>query len=444
MQSSVVVAGFERIRREEMLRVFQRTIAVRRVLQPVVLLIMVSVIVMDGASWRALLMLSAPLLAMLVTLAEAQRMKRLGVDGYTPQRDFLIVPIVVPIAAVCTGGFHSPFLTPLIPLLVFMPMFLSRRKSLLACGAILTVVWVFALLSPYTRWMMPLQFMDEWGRLNERFYVFAAFTTSVFAVAANQYGIGLKQMNDSMLERSLAARNEALAMYQERLRDLTLLSGEIAHELKNPLASIRGLAQLMQTDSPKNPKRLEVLRGEVERMQEILEEFRNFSRPLVPLSQTDVDVGELCREVVSLHEGVAAARRLQLIGPSARLGLRCDARKVKQILVNLVQNAVEASSPGGEVLVAVERESDHAAIRVMDRGHGLAREIERRAFDSGVTSKAHGSGLGLTIVRMLAEQHRGSARLFNREGGGCVAEVLLPVGGAEASAARGLVAPGPS
>ncbi len=444
MQSSVVVAGFERIRREEMLRVFQRTIAVRRVLQPVVLLIMVSVIVMDGASWRALLMLSAPLLAMLVTLAEAQRMKRLGVDGYTPKRDFLIVPIVVPIAAVCTGGFHSPFLTPLIPLLVFMPMFLSRRKSLLACGAILTVVWVFALISPYTRWMMPLQFMDEWGRLNERFYVFAAFTTSVFAVAANQYGIGLKQMNDSMLERSLAARNEALAMYQERLRDLTLLSGEIAHELKNPLASIKGLAQLMQTDSPKNPKRLEVLRGEVERMQEILEEFRNFSRPLVPLSQTDVDVGELCREVVSLHEGVAAARRLQLIGPSARLGLRCDARKVKQILVNLVQNAVEASSPGGEVLVAVERESDHAAIRVMDRGHGLAREIERRAFDSGVTSKAHGSGLGLTIVRMLAEQHRGSARLFNREGGGCVAEVLLPVGGAEASAARGLVAPGPS
>lgn len=429
VQPSVLLPGFEQIRREEIARVIRRTFTVRRVLQPIVLVIMVAVIVVDGASWRALVMVSAPILAMLVTLAEARRMKSMGVERYTPQRDFAIVPIVVPIAAVCTGGFHSPFLAPVIPMLVFMPMFLNERRSLLACGIGVALIWTLALVQPYTRWMMPLQFMDEWGRFNEPFYVFAAVTISVFAIAANQYGIGLRRMNDSMLERSLAARNEALEMYQERLRDLTLLSGEIAHELKNPLASIKGLAQLLQTDSPKNPKRLEVLQGEVERMQGILEEFRNFSRPLVPLSQADVDVGDLCREVVSLHEGVAAAQRLSLVGPSERMTLRCDARKVKQILVNLVQNAVEASSPGGEVLVALQRQSEYAAIRVLDRGHGLSRQIEARAFDSGVTSKPHGSGLGLTIVRMLAEQHRGSARLFNRDGGGCVAEVLLPYRG---------------
>jgi len=179
-------------------------------------------------------------------------------------------------------------------------------------------------------------------------------------------------------------------------------------------------------------------------MQGILEEFLNFSRPLLPLAQTEVDVCELCRDVVGLHEGLAADRRLTFMALDERLRVFCDARKVKQIVVNLVQNALEASGAGGEVQVAIDRRDGHAAIRVLDRGQGLNGEQQARAFDLGFTSKARGSGLGLTIVRMLAEQHRGSARLYNREGGGCIAEVLLPFDtpGAVAPAAAPITAPG--
>lgn len=434
MQASEHTAGFEQIRREELARVFERLFAARRAFQPVMLLIMIAVIAMEGTSWRAAVMIAAPAFAMLVTAAETQRLKRLGIERYTPTRDFVGLLIVIPVAALCTGGIRSPFLLPMFPLLLFFPVFRGQRASTFALAAALVVIWVFALSRQHAPWMMPGWFLDEAGRITWRFDVFFALVATIFAFAARHYGLGLFQVNDSMLRRSLEARAEALALYQERLHEHNLLAGEIAHELKNPLASIKGLAQLMRAPSPKNPQRLEVLCGEVERMQGILEEFLNFSRPLVPLAQSEVDVSELCREVISLHEGVAAARRLTLVGPSGRLSLWCDPRKVKQILVNLVQNAVEASASGGEVHVTVERDGDFAAIRVMDRGLGLTSELRERAFVTGVTSKPRGSGLGLTVVRMLAEQHRGRARLDNREGGGCIAEVMLPCKALEESA----------
>jgi signal transduction histidine kinase len=426
MQASAHPPGFDQIRREELGRVFERVFATRRILQPVLLLLMLSVVLSDLRSWRSLVIITAPLLAMLVTLAESHRLKQQGPGGYAPSRDFVAFVLIIPVATLCTGGVHSPFLIPLLPLLVFLPMFSDRRATRLSLLVTVALIWSLALARSVAPWTMPRVFLEESGGLSWKFGLFSAVALTVFAVAANQSGLGLRQMSDKMLERALSARAEALELYQERLRDLTLLSGEIAHELKNPLSTIKGLGQLMEVESPRNPERLRVLRGEVERMQGILEEFLNFSRPLAPLTQSDVDVSELCREVVGLHEGVAAANRLTLVGPNEHLRCWCDARKVKQIVVNLVQNAVEASSSGGEVLVAVARRDDFAAIQVLDRGHGLADGVGPRAFDSGVTSKARGSGLGLTIVRTLAEQHRGSARLFNRDGGGCVAEVLLP------------------
>jgi len=212
-----------------------------------------------------------------------------------------------------------------------------------------------------------------------------------------------------------------------RLRDLITWSGEIAHELKNPLTGIKGLAQLMQLDPSRAPERLELLLNEVDRMRLIVDEFLNFSRPFVASAQQIVDLGELCREVVAVHEGVAAERGVTLIASGDTLEVRCDPRKVKQILVNLVQNALEASTEGGEVRVAIESQNGFASVRVMDRGCGLSPAIRRHGFQAGVTSKAKGSGLGLGIARSLAEQHGGSLRLCDRDSGGCIAEVLLPI-----------------
>jgi signal transduction histidine kinase len=170
-----------------------------------------------------------------------------------------------------------------------------------------------------------------------------------------------------------------------------------------------------------------VLRREVDRMQAILDEFLNFSRPLVPLAVGRCDVGELAREVGALHEGICHERGVALEVREASVPVPCDPRKVKQILVNLVQNALEASPPGAAVeLEAAATLDGGARVRVLDRGRGLDPAMGDSVFTPGYTTKPRGSGIGLTIARSLARQHGGDLLVSPRPGGGTVAELSLP------------------
>jgi two-component system sensor histidine kinase HydH len=163
-------------------------------------------------------------------------------------------------------------------------------------------------------------------------------------------------------------------------------------------------------------------------MQSILHDFLNFARPLGPLRLEEHDLRDLCGEVVYLHEGLAHGRGIALsVEPGVSLSLPCDARKIKQLLVNLVQNALEASADGSPITLAAGVEGEFGCVQVRDRGAGLPAELAVSGPLAGATTKAHGSGIGLTIVRALAEQHGGRFRLFNRDGGGCVAELALPL-----------------
>jgi signal transduction histidine kinase len=245
---------------------------------------------------------------------------------------------------------------------------------------------------------------------------------------ASRVGITLRDIFQGLFDEALEERDRSLALHAEQSRALTTLSGEIAHELKNPLASVKGLAALLAKDvEGKSAERLAVLRREVDRMQGILEEFLNFSRPLVPLSLSEVELGQLARDVARLHEGTAAERTVSIAIESDRaVWLRCDPRKVRQVLINLVQNALDASAKRDTVELRIERSDEGGRILVSDRGAGVDQEIADRVFEAGVTTKEHGSGLGLAVARSLARQHGGTLTLENRDEGGCTATLWLP------------------
>ncbi|HWE28572.1 MAG TPA: HAMP domain-containing sensor histidine kinase [Polyangia bacterium] len=320
-----------------------------------------------------------------------------------------------------TGGATSPLLPLLVVLAVAKPSIVGRRQSRMLTGVSIAVLWPVALFASY-------------GYL-------AAACASIVLLGGHQIGVWIRETSDETLRASLEARDEALHTHRERFAELAKLQAAVANDLKNPLTSIKGLVGLAELDPSRATERLAVLQKEVCRMQLIIEDHLSFARPLTPLVAERIDVYAVVAWVLWLHDAVARDKQLRFdLSKVECVEISGDVRKLRQMLMHLVVNAIDASTRGGTVEIAVRRDGDRVRIGVLDGGAGIDPSLLPCACDPGVTTKEKGSGLGLTIVRALAEQHGGALALRNRDGGGLAAEIDLPVEGAAASTAGRLTA----
>jgi signal transduction histidine kinase len=141
-----------------------------------------------------------------------------------------------------------------------------------------------------------------------------------------------------------------------------------------------------------------------------------------------VDLFAIASEVCILHEGMSELRGIQVeLDARGPIEVFCDPRKVRQILVNLFQNALDAAAARGHISIQLNATAERAEIAVSDDGVGLDPELAERVFEAGVTNKVGGSGLGLNVARGLARQHGGDVVLLNRPSGGCTATLTLPL-----------------
>jgi two-component system sensor histidine kinase HydH len=214
-------------------------------------------------------------------------------------------------------------------------------------------------------------------------------------------------------------RREEAEAESQRLATLARAGSGLAHRLRNPLAVVKGTAQLLADRVPAGDReRVERIVVASERMETILSRLLDFARPPAP-QETSFDLAALARDVASRSGGVDAK------APAA-VAVRADREHVETILEELLANA-RAFDPQGTVEVAVRRHGAHVLLEVLDRGPGLDLD-PASAFEPYVTSRPDGTGLGLAIVRALAVANGGSATLGPRPGGGCVASLSLPAG----------------
>ncbi len=411
-------------------RALATVVRARLVIAPVLGSFSLTFAFFEPTPWRRLALASAVALLFGLSLIEWLRYRKYGPEVVHLPVNVLLTALGQLLIASATGGLLSPAVAAVVVLVLLSGVIAEPRVLGALLGFVIPCWWSFALVHAYG-WPVPSLLPALFGGAQPiehgpAPWLAATLLTLIVSMAA-RVGSGVQQLSEELFSESMRERDRALALHAEQSRALTTLTGEIAHELKNPLSSVKGLAALVAKDlDGRAAERVAVLRQEVDRMQAILEEFLNFSRPLVPLSLVDVDLAELAREVARLHEGSALERGVELALEADEVHLRADMRKIRQVLINLLQNALDASPSGTTITLSVASQGARVRLTVRDRGPGIAAALLERVFDAGVTQKEHGSGLGLALARSLARQHGGELSLRNHPQGGAIAELTLP------------------
>ncbi|MCC6526289.1 MAG: hypothetical protein IT373_26820 [Polyangiaceae bacterium] len=227
----------------------------------------------------------------------------------------------------------------------------------------------------------------------------------------------------------LLRRVELAQQKTESLESLRLLATGLAHEIRNPLGAIRGFAQLTHEQSPDGEarERTAIMLSELDRVSERLEEFLAFARPR-EVRRQPVDLRRLCDEVATLlgPDAQAAGIELSVEAAPGEVVVEGDPAQLKELLLNLALNAVEACHEGGRVRLRVRAGTGEIALAVEDDGRGIASEDLPRVFEPYFTTRAHGSGLGLAISKRIAEGHGATLHIDSAPDRGTTATLLIP------------------
>ncbi|MFO0745836.1 MAG: HAMP domain-containing sensor histidine kinase [Myxococcota bacterium] len=370
-------------------------------------------LVLGVEAWRAVIYIGASVLGLALPIQMRRETGRLSLRALL----FLVASGLFT-TLVCTGGLQAPWLVLLVALTAGAAGTLEPKDA----RVVLLMAFVALALSALVA-LWPIGPLDTlpaaYDRTVEgagRWHASLNFLASVFASLIPGGAVARLTMRETAraVHRESQAEAQTVASVAARSQLVSRMTAALAHELAAPIAQTQArLERLLLRSSGVDAERLQVLAQETERLAQLV------GGAPAPCTSPRSDVVALAREVISGHSALAAGRGVSLALAGGALAVAADEQALRQVLVNLVQNALEASPSGAEVVITVA----DGAVHVDDRGAGLS--ADARLFESGYTTKAGGSGIGLVVARSLAERMHARLTLTNRDGGGCRATLAF-------------------
>ena len=263
--------------------------------------------------------------------------------------------------------------------------------------------------------------------------------TGLLAQRERERSLELQRTAEGLEEsyKKLRIQSERIIAVEEQLRRAEKLStlGEmaavLAHEIRNPLGSIRGTAEILRDDyRPGDPKHefIEIQIKETERLNRVVEDFLAMARPQPP-EMVRCLLREELETIVALTANDARERKVRLVlePVAGDAVVRADGEKLRQAFLNIVINALQATPQGGTVTIATRQTDSMFEIRFSDTGPGIDADTLARIFEPFFTTKPDGTGLGLAITKKIIEGHGGTLEVESAPGRGTTVAVRLPM-----------------
>jgi len=250
-----------------------------------------------------------------------------------------------------------------------------------------------------------------------------------------ELGHFVKLLMTNMAEtRSDLEQSRSQLAQADKLAVVGKLAASVAHEIRNPLTSMKMWLYSLRRAVGENPdlqEKISIVSDETVRLENIVRQFLEFSRP-PQMKMSRQPISELLDNTLELLKYRLEEHNIHVIrqGEPAMADVLADAEQLKQVLMNLIHNAIEAMPEDGELRISVQQETRAGrpmlAVRITDNGPGMSPELQERAFEPFFTTKAEGTGLGVCIAASIMARHGGALTLASSSAGGAECTVWIP------------------
>ncbi|WP_276355566.1 ATP-binding protein [Cohnella caldifontis] len=244
------------------------------------------------------------------------------------------------------------------------------------------------------------------------------------------YFQGKSSLSGTLVDITERRMSEQYLIRSEKLSVVGQLAAGVAHEIRNPLTALKGFTQLLHQNSDDNRKYYEIMLAELERINYIVGEFMMLSKPHNRQQLKEHDLHRILMSIIPILESQAILHNVMIrIEPPRQLPMvKCDENQIKQVLINLMKNAIEAMPGGGTVTVRFENDAPkrELTVQIDDQGVGMPPEILERLGEPFLTTKEKGTGLGLMVCYKIIQAHEGRMSVSSQPGQGTSIQLVLP------------------